>query len=66
MLAQSCPTLLRPYGVTQQAPLSMAFLMQEYWNGLPFPPPGNFSDPGIEPTSLAFLHWQAGSLPTEP
>ena len=27
------------------------FSRQEYWNGLPFPPPGDFPDPGIEPTS---------------
>ena len=26
---------------------------QEYWSGLPFPPPGDLSDPGIEPTSPA-------------
>ena len=34
-----------------QAPLSMAFSRQEYWSGLPCPPPGDLSDPGIEPTS---------------
>ena len=32
-------------------PLSMEFFRQEYWRGLPFPPPGDLSDPGIEPTS---------------
>ena len=26
---------------------------QEYWSGLPFPPPGDLPDPGIEPISLA-------------
>ena len=31
--------------------LSMGFSRQEYWNGLPFPPPGNFPSPGMEPTS---------------
>ena len=35
---------------------------QEYWSGLPGPPPGDLPDLGIEPKSL-FLHWQAGSLP---
>ena len=35
-----------------QAPLSMRFSRQEYWSGLPFPPPGDLSDPGIELTSL--------------
>ena len=31
-----------------QAPLSMGFPRQEYWGGLPFLPPENLSDPGIE------------------
>ena len=35
-----------------QAPLSVGFPKQEYWSGLPFPLPGDFSDPGTEPTSL--------------
>ena len=35
-----------------QAPLSTGFSRQEYWSGLPCPPPGDLSDPGIE---LAFL-----------
>ena len=30
---------------------SMRFSKQEYWNGLPFPPPEDLPDPGIEPTS---------------
>ena len=34
-----------------QAPLSMGFSGQEYWRGLPCPPPGDLPDPGIEPTS---------------
>ena len=38
--------------VAHQAPLSMGFSRQEYWNGLPCPPPGALPDPGIEPTSL--------------
>ena len=28
-----------PWTVAHQAPLSMEFFRQEYWNGLPFPPP---------------------------
>ena len=42
-----------------QAPLPMGFSRQEYWRGLPFPPPGSLPNPGIEPTSA----WQAHSLP---
>ena len=34
--------------VTRQAPLSMEFSRQEYWSGLPFLSPGDFSDPGIK------------------
>ena len=44
-----------PWTVARQAPLSMGFPRQEYWKGLPFPPAGNFPDPGIEPGSPA---WQ--------
>ena len=43
-----------------QAPLSMGFPRQEYWSGLPFVPPGDLPDPGIEPGSPAL---QADSLP---
>jgi len=31
--------------------LSRGFPRQEYWSGLPFPPPGTLSDPGVEPIS---------------
>ena len=37
--------------VVHQAPLSMGFTKQEYWNGLPFPPPGDLPNPGIKPVS---------------
>ena len=56
-------SLQTPWTVALQAPLSMKFFRQEYWNGLPFPSPGDLSDPGIEPGSPAF---QADSLPPEP
>ena len=39
------------------------FSTQEYWNGLPCPPPGHLSNPGIKPRSPAL---QADSLPSEP
>ena len=38
--------------VVLQAPLSLGFSRQEYWSGLPFPPPADLPDPGMEPTSL--------------
>ena len=40
----------------------MGFSRQEYWSGLPFPPPGALPNPGIEPGSPAL---QADSLPSE-
>ena len=42
-----------PWTIAWQAPLSMEFPKQEYWSGLPFPPPGNLPDPGIKPMSPA-------------
>ena len=36
-----------------KAPLSMEFSTKEYWSGLPFPSPGDFSNPGIKPGSPA-------------
>ena len=45
---------------TFQAPLSMGLSRQEYWCGLPCPPPGDLPDPEIEPASPAL---QADSLP---
>ena len=42
-----------PKTVAHQAPLSMEFSRQEYWSGLPFPPPGGLPDSGIEPMSPA-------------
>ena len=41
-----------PWTVAHQAPLSMEFSMQEYWSGLPFPTPGDLSEPGTESVSL--------------
>ena len=38
--------------VAHQAPLFMGFSRQEYWSGLPCPPPGDLPDPGVKPVSL--------------
>ena len=46
--------------VACQVPLSMGFPRQEYWSGLPFPPPGDLADPGIKTASPVL---QMGSLP---
>ena len=41
-----------PWIVAHQPPLSMGFSRQEYWSGLPCPPPRDLPDPGIKPASL--------------
>ena len=46
------PLFATPWTIAHQGPLSMGFSRQEYWSGLPFPPPGNLPDLGIK---LAFL-----------
>ena len=63
-VSQSCPTLcdpmdcsLRlfatPWTVAYQAPLSMGLFRQEYWKGLPCPPPRDFPNPGTGPVSVS-------------
>ena len=49
---QSCLTLATLWTVAYQAPLSMGFSRQEYWNGLPCSPTGDLPNPRIKPTSL--------------
>ena len=60
LVTKLCPTLATPWTLACQAPLSMEFPRQEYWNRLSFPSPGDLSDPGVKPMSPA---WQADSLP---
>ena len=62
--AQSCPALCDTMDcITHQALLFMGFSRQEYWSGLPFPPPGDLPNPGIE---LAFPALAGGFFTTEP
>ena len=51
-LLQSCPTLCDQWTAACLAPLSMGFSRQEYWRGLPCPPPGDLIDPGVKAVSL--------------
>ena len=62
LVAKLCLTLMTPWTITRQAPLSLGFSRQEYWSGLPFPSPGDLPTPGIEPRSPAL---QADSLLTK-
>ena len=51
---QSCPTLCYPMDCIPPGSFCPCnFSRQEYWSRLPFPPPGDLPDPGIEPMSLA-------------
>ena len=56
------PLFMTPWTVAYQALQSVEFSRQEYWNGLPFPSPGDLPNPGIEPGSPAL---QADALPSE-
>ena len=60
---QFCATL---WTVACQAPLSMRFSRQEYWSGLPCPPPGDLLTRGSNLSLLCLLHWQAVSLQIAP
>ena len=52
-----------PWTGAYQAPPSVGFSRQECWSGLPFPYPGDLTDPEIEHGSPAL---QADALPSEP
>ena len=63
----SCVRLFKTlWTMACQAPLSMGFSRQEYWSGLRCLPPGDLSDPGIEPVSLASPALAGGSFITMP
>ena len=62
LVTQSCPTLVTPWTVTCQAPLSKRLSRQDYWSGLPLLSPGDLPNPGIEPGSPA---WQGYFLLTQ-
>ena len=49
--------------VARQAPLSLGFFRQEHWSGLPFPPPGDLLNPGMEHESLTTPALAGGFFP---
>ena len=63
---QQCLTVRDPMHCSLRVPLSMGFFRQEFWNGWPFPSPGDLPDLEIEPVSLVSPALQADSLPAEP
>ena len=52
-----------PWTVATRLLCPLGFSRQEYWSGLPFPPPGDLPNPGIKPS---FPTLQVDSLPSEP
>ena len=56
---------LRHDRVARKAPLPMGLSRQEYWSGLPFPPPEDLPDPGTEPASLLSPALAGGFFTTE-
>ena len=69
MYVFSCSAVLHfaaPWTLAHQAPLPMEFSRQEYWSEAPFPTPGDFPNPGIEPMSLRYPALITGCFTTEP
>ena len=60
---QLCPTLCNPLGCSLPGSSVHGVLQEEYWSGLPCPPPGDLPNPGIKPRIPAL---QMDSLPSEP
>ena len=58
---QSCLIFATLWTIVHQAPLSIEFSRKEYWSRLPFPFPGDLSDPDVKPGSPTL---QADSLPS--
>ena len=58
-------SLQRPWTIAHEAPLSAEFSRQEYWKGLPFPPPRDLPDLRNEPLSPASLALEGGFLAAE-
>ena len=59
-------TLCDPVDCSPKAPLSMVFSQQEYWSGLPFPPPEDLPNPGIKPVCPGSPALAGGFLTAEP
>ena len=62
-MAQTCRLFAIPWTVAYQVPPFMGFSRQEYWTGLPCPPPGDLPNPGTKPK---YPTLQVDSLPSKP
>ena len=56
-VAKLSDSFAAPWTIAHQAPLSMGFFRQEYWSGLPFPPPGDLPSQGSNPLNLLHCRW---------
>ena len=65
-IAQSYPTLFDPVDCSPPGSSVHGISQARIWSGLPFPSPGDLSDPGIEPISLVVPELVGRSLPREP
>ena len=63
LVIKLCPTFFNPMDCSPPGSSVHGISQQEYWNGLPFPSPGDLSDPGMELASSALA---GGFLTTEP
>ena len=63
---QSCLGPCDPMDCSLPGSSVMEFSRQEYWNRLPFPPPGDLADPGTEPASPVLPALAGGFFTTEP
>ena len=63
---QSCLTLCNPMNCSPPSSTVHEDSRQEYWSGLPCPPPGDLPDPGIEPASLMSLTLAVGFITAVP
>ena len=66
LVAQLCLTLVILWAAALQTPVFMGFPREKYRSRLPFPPPRDISDPGIEPASPVSPALPVNSSPTEP
>ena len=65
-LIQSCPTLCNPMDYSPTGSSVHGISREEYWSGLPFPPPGDLPNPGSEPMSPASSALAGVFFTTEP
>ena len=63
-VAQLCPTLCDSMACSPPGSSVLGFFRQEYWSGLPFPPPGDLPDPGIELVSPALADGFVTTVPS--